>query len=383
MTATELAQRLKVTPMAISQYANGRTTPRPEVMQQICTHLNLPEIFFKRPIRPRRDDAQEVFWRSFSSASRAARTQSARKFRWLKSIVEYLAGYLEFPAVNVPWIESPDNPLQMTSDNVEASANEARRFWQLGDGPISDLLLLVENNGIIASRHAMWTDAIDGFSQWSDDDKFPYLVLASDKESAVRSRYDAGHELGHLLLHRKLANAAIRTPTVHKALESQAFRFSAAFLLPAEPFLTELWAPTLDAFRSLKDRWKVSIGVMIKRCEDLGLITEEQGRRMWINYNRRGWRTNEPLDDTLPVEKPRLLRRSLEMLITEGGKSRQEVLEDLGLAASDIEDLCGLPLGFFSDEYEPVLAMPKFRKTDGTPSQNTGTAQVIPFVRKN
>src|SRR5262245_50219582 len=89
VAATGLAQMLGVTPMSVSLYVRGKTSPRPDVMQRICQTLNFPETFFKRPIMSRRDDGQEVFWRSFSSVTKTARTQSARRFRWIKQIVAY------------------------------------------------------------------------------------------------------------------------------------------------------------------------------------------------------------------------------------------------------------------------------------------------------
>jgi len=51
---------------------------------------------------------------------------------------------------------------------------------------------------------------------------------------------------------------------------------------------------------SLKPKWKVSIGVMIKRLENLDIISEDEAKRLWINYNRRGWRREEPLDNDIP-----------------------------------------------------------------------------------
>jgi Zn-dependent peptidase ImmA (M78 family)/transcriptional regulator with XRE-family HTH domain len=380
VSATSLAQILELTPVAISQYAKGKTTPRPDMLRRICDVLNFPESFFRLRRSGRSDDSQEVFWRSFSSATKGARSQAARRFRWLKQIVEYLAGTLEFPAVNLPYFETPADLMALSGDDIEALAGRLRGHWGVGDGPISDLTLLLENNGVIVSRLTMGTESIDAFSQWSDSDKLPYIVLSSDKESAVRSRYNGGHELGHLMLHRTIENATIRTSSMHKAIEIQAYRFSSAFLLPERAFVDELWAPTLDAFRALKDRWKISIAAMIKRCAQLGIITEDQEKRLWINYNRRGWRLNEPLDDTLSMERPRLLRRSVELLITEGLKSKRGVLDELSLPARDIEELCALPSGFFSDQYETVFTMPKLRNDDRQPIAGPGV--VVPFRQR-
>lgn len=381
ITSAALAEILGVGPMAVSQYVNGRTSPRPDVMRMMSQVLNLPETFFKSRQIPRVDDNQEVFWRSFSSASKTNRIRASRRFRWLKNIVSYLGDFLDFPAVNVPWIDSHANILNAHESDIEKAAINLRVSWGLGMGPISDLSLLLENNGVIVCNMAMETEALDAFSQWSDTDKFPYIVLSTDRRSAVRDRYNAGHELGHLLLHRTFENPSIRKSDTFKLIESQAFLFGAAFLLPAQSFIDELWAPTLDAFRSMKGRWKVSIGVMIKRCEQLGIVTEEQARRLWINYSRRGWRTVEPLDEDLPFERPRLLRRSIEMLVSESIKSKQAILDEFALSANDIEEICSLPRGYFSQDSQ-IAVMPKLRDSR-TNDYEQKTGVLVPFGRKN
>jgi hypothetical protein len=64
---------------------------------------------------------------------------------------------------------------------------------------------------------------------------------------------------------------------------------------------------------------------MIMRCHELGLIGDEQKQRMWINYTRRKWRANEPLDDSLQIEQPRLLRRCFEMLVNDGIRNKAQI----------------------------------------------------------
>jgi len=267
--------------------------------------------------------------------------------------------------------------LELTGDDIEELARDCRQFWNIGDGPLADVVLFLESNGVIVSRGKLEAEKLDAFSQWKVIDDTPYVFLTSDKMSAVRSRLDAGHELAHLVLHRNVPARQIANPKVHRILEWQAFRFGSAFLLPSSSFMNELWSPTLDAFHSLKDRWKVSIGAMIKRCEELGIIDEEQARRMWMNYGRRGWRTEEPLDDRLPVEKPRLLSRSVELLVNERVKTREQILLDLPYAQTDIEELTGLTRGYLTGigEVVPKLREPKIAEV------LNGSGKVVSFTR--
>ena len=163
ISGASLAQIIGVTPMSVYQYVRGSTTPRPATLQRICSSLNFPESFFKKPVQRRSDDSQEKFWRSFSSATKSTRLQAARRFRWVKDIVAYLDNTLEFPAVNLPALDLPSDPLLLGGDDIEQLASELREYWRVGAGPISDLTLLLENNGIVVSRFTMGTDKIDGF----------------------------------------------------------------------------------------------------------------------------------------------------------------------------------------------------------------------------
>ena len=368
-----------VSPQAISQYEKGKVSPRPEIMQLIAQKLNLPERFFLRPV-----DAPEphetFFWRSLSSATKAARMKGRRRFGWLQEIVSYLKQHLDFPETNLPRLSLPHDILNLTDEMIDDAANECREYWRIGDGPIADLILFLENNGVIVSRSDLGAEKLDAFSQWAEHGLTPYVFLTADKKSAARSRLDAAHELGHLVLHRDVRPKQFANTKNNKILEEQAFRFASAFLLPASSFVSELWMPTLDAFRSLKERWRVSIGAMIKRSHELGLLTDDEAKRMWINYGRRSWRTVEPLDDRLQPEQPRLLRRSFELLIQERIKTREQILLDLPFAIGDIEELAGLPRGYLTGDVYEMPVSPKLRPMAGPVEIEQGV--LLPFGKQ-
>lgn len=201
------------------------------------------------------------------------------------------------------------------ADVIEDVADQTRKAWGLGNGPISDVTLLLENNGVIISKVTLGTIYMDGFSGWDVASNTPYIILGDDKGSAVRSRFDVAHELGHLILHRNLSPECIHNPVNNKLIESQAYSFAKAFLLPANIFAEDLYVVSLDSLRALKIKWLVSIGAMLYRAQDLELTSGKQAKSLWVNYTRRGWKLKEPLDDELVPEYPRLLRRAFELII--------------------------------------------------------------------
>ena len=150
----------------------------------------------------------------------------------------------------------------------------ARRFWGLNDHSISNMVWLIENHGGLVGRMELGSEKLDAFSQWNREESTPYFILGSDKESAARSRYNLAHELGHLSIHRNVSRDLFADKAIFKLIESQANRFAGCFLLPESTFGAEfVRRPTLDLFRSLKNKWNVSIQLMIMRCSDLGIIS--------------------------------------------------------------------------------------------------------------
>ena len=112
-------------------------------------------------------------------------------------------------------------------------------------------------------------------------------------------------------------------------------------------------------------------------------MDEEYQRRLWKHYSARGWRKKEPLDDDLVPESPRLLARSVKLLVDERVRSCRDLLEDFRLPAADVESLCGLPRGFMSNEEAEIVPLPKLKARPSEPQFEKITAgQVVPFARR-
>jgi Zn-dependent peptidase ImmA (M78 family) len=288
---------------------------------------------------------------------------------------------ISFPQVNIPLSISQDI-MAISQQRIEEVAANTRKYWGLGNGPISNMALLLENNGVIIMRTNLFSPALDAFSTWSTIDNTPYMILGSDKGSPTRSRFDAAHELGHLILHRNVDESKLNNTHLFKLIEQQANCFASAFLVPPEALAEDYAVPTLDALLLLKERWRVSVGMLIMTIANLGFITEEYERRLWINYNRRGWRKSEPREDRIPTEPPVLLERACRLLIRERVKTAQEILNEIPLSEADIEELMNLENGSLKP-IQPTISL-KDDEPPASPSEyKDALAEVEDILRSS
>ena len=351
MTAVALSELIGVTPSGISLYERGHNSPSPDVLQRITATLKFKNEFF---LRPEEDGAgvagQTIFERSRSSATKATRKRAQHRRVWLRETLQYLDRFIELPEPNVPSHGYETGWISVSDASIESIAIDARRFWNLGDGPISNVTLLVENHGIVVTLIDMNANNLDAFSTWDRADGRPYIVLGSDMQSAFRTRFNVCHELGHLILHREVSPSEFDDRRSFKVIESQADKFAAAFLAPASTFSPEIVSPSLEVFRILKPKWRTSIRMMIHRAQELDIIDRDEARRLYINYNRRGWNREEPLDRDYQVEEPRLVRKGFETIIENSLIERTQIAAALPFNQEDIEQLANLPYGYLSDD---------------------------------
>ena len=345
LSTTGLADILGISRAAISQYENSQSSPGPDILNRLTIVLNEPVEFFLST--PRRSNAP-IFFRSRAATTVAARTRAAVLLNWLGDIAEELWRHLEFPSLQFTPFDPPTDPLKLDREAIEAAAADTRKYWGLGDGPISNMTWLLESKGAIVTRAEIEEPLMDSFSRY-DEDTAPFIFLNADKASAVRSRLDAAHELAHCVLHRAVTDDYWSTDAKVAQRETQAYQFAGAFLLPRERFASDVLIPSLETFLSLKPKWKVSISAMLMRAAALGLTSEQHEVRLWRSLARRGWRTHEPLDDVLEPEAPHLLRKAFEVLAEQNAQAPLEVRQEVTLAPGDVTFLTMLPPDYFDE----------------------------------
>jgi Zn-dependent peptidase ImmA (M78 family)/transcriptional regulator with XRE-family HTH domain len=302
-TKVELATEIGVSAAAISQFEHGSSRPALATLKRLALALDVPSSFFEhRPPLVREAQASTPFFRSLRSTPQILRTKARARALLVRETVAVLEQSVRLPEVRLPRELYVDESAER--DELETAAATARAQLGVPGGPVANVVRLMEAHGVCVSRLRVTDERVSAFSQWIDGR--PVVMLSSDKMDAARSRFDAAHELGHLVLHPE--------PEAGNALlERQADAFAAAFLMPARDIAAQLPRRfSLASYLELKRVWGVSVAALLYRGRSLGVITETAYRRAVITMSSQYGRRREP-GDLGPAERALMLQRAAEL----------------------------------------------------------------------
>jgi Zn-dependent peptidase ImmA (M78 family)/transcriptional regulator with XRE-family HTH domain len=353
LSMTDLAEKIGVSRQAVSLYEDGQRAPEPEILMRIVQVLQQPIAYFTTSRPPTFGHRGTRFFRAFKSKTKRQNTRCEILSDWFAQAASYFSDSINLPPVLVPEIPPPQDRVAYSDEEIEDAATFCRRHWDLGDGPIANIVALLESKGIIIARAEFGNEDVSAFSFW--EGPRPFIFLGADRESACRSRYDACHELAHLLLHRGIDTSDLEHDL--DRIEREADRFSAAFLLPEKTYSMEVFSSRLATFIHLKNRWKVSAAAQIYRCSELGILDEHQILNLRKQLSANRWRKREPLDDKIAPELPAVMEKCLRLLLDSGRKTVGDILAGIRLAQNTLEALMGVRLPVSDDVQGPKVSL--------------------------
>lgn len=360
LTVAELAERIGFQRQTLSMYEIAKSQPTDKsVVERLAKELDFPvKYFYEESIS---NVSGTVYFRSLLTTNKKYRSEQMVKMDFLSQVYSLLQDYIEFPSFDTLAIQGESDP--------EKAAYALRDAWNLGRGPIDNLVSVVEQHGILVTSFSTSTDDVDAFSQFVEtSDASTYLIAYSNnKTSAARIHFDIAHELGHICLHEWSEDIEEISKEEFKKREQEANEFAAAFLLPEETFRkdAESGPHSIMYYKQLKKKWKVSIAAMIRRAENLRVLSKEEYQSLIRIMQRRGQRKEEPLDDILMTASPALLKTSVMMLLQESVFTPKEFMDELsasyGLSihATEIEYLLDLPRGTLATSR--IIEFPKLQ----------------------
>jgi Zn-dependent peptidase ImmA (M78 family)/transcriptional regulator with XRE-family HTH domain len=327
-TQRELATKTRLTAAAVSQFESGAARPSPSTLEDLARAVGFPPDFFARPTGASVGEELHAYFRSLRSTSAADRRRARARAQLLCYFTRVLERYVRLPALDLP---RHAVKLSASREEVEQVAGETRSAWQLACGPLDHMVRCLERHGIVAARFPVDSTRVDAFSVPFPDR--PILVLGSDKSDRGRSKFDAAHELGHLVMHEQEGSSA-------RAIETQAQWFAAALLMPADDIRPQLPTdPDWQRLFELKRHWGVSIAALLLRARTLGVMTEHTYIQSMKTMSARGWRRSEPGYLGAP-EMPVVLGRAIQ-LAEERGSSLADLARDAQLPLDEVREFVG------------------------------------------
>jgi len=319
LTGKALAEKAGVTAVTVSRLESSNNEPEPATLTALAHALDFPEEFF------RGDDLEELpaeaaSFRSLTAMSAKERDAALSAGSLAYMLVDWVQERFNLPAADLTDLSHERDP--------ETAAIILRQLWGLGEQPISNMIKLLESKGTRVFSLSENTKNVDAFSCWRDG--VPYIFLNTFK-SSEHSRFDAAHELGHLVLHKHGG------PRQGREAESEANAFASSFLMPSSDVQSRIrFVSSLNDLVIAKKRWGVSVAALTYRLHKLDILKDWQNRTLCIQMNKRGFRANEP--NPLPREESVVWKRIFEDLwnekITKGHIARalyvpQDEIENL------------------------------------------------------
>jgi Zn-dependent peptidase ImmA (M78 family)/transcriptional regulator with XRE-family HTH domain len=298
LTQTELAERLDVGQAMIAQLESGRRQPSADLLTRISFLTGYPLSFFRQPAL---DDFPmgSLLYRARTSVSARQRVRAFRIAQTYFECVKRLREQLDVPAVRLP---------RLREDAVTAAQLTRSALGLSPDGPVRNLVRVLERSGVIVLQLPLRVAGLDAFSAWPAHAASPPVIALLETTEGDRQRFSTAHEVGELVLH------AQPTGTITE-MDAEANAFAAELLLPAKAMLEEIAVPvTLGSLSELKLRWGVSIQALIRRARDLEIISDRQYRYLFEQLSAKGWRLREPENLRIRVETPRAFLTMVELL---------------------------------------------------------------------
>lgn len=317
-----------VSAQALSKYERDEMMPGSDVLAAIARALEVPESYL---LGQNELTLESVEFRLNKITSK--KDEAAIEASVLGAVERYLEIEEFVGLASASWAKPDGVPYR--SEVPSAAENAAMRLrssWELGNDPIPNLVEFLEEQGIKVIQLELGENVsgIACAARRSKGVDVPVIIL-NQGDTGERQRFTLAHELGHHVL---------EAPEGAKG-EKVMHWFAGAFLMPAEILWREVGkhrdALSIGELVELKMLFKVSIQAITYRLKDLGIIGEPLFKRLFDEFEKRGWRRppyREPGE--IKIEKPERFTRLCYRAVAEGAISEAKGAELLGITVREL-----------------------------------------------
>lgn len=298
MGQVELAERSGVSQAVISGIERGRVTPSAEQKTALATALRVPPALLDhRPVPPR----------VLAPLQRSLPAHARNRLNASLALGDFHVGrILGAGTFELPRVERQADPRQV--------AGLVRLAWRIGDGPIPDMVELLEERGVVCLMRDTQAIRRGVIGSWPRDHR-PLVFLGARATRRAR-RWSLAVELGFAMMHSD---------------ERTAEAFAAELLMPHQDvdwqsrglLGVEHRGPlSLLRVAELETEWGVPAEVLVKYARRIGAINATRHRELISAVHFIGTDTPDARG-----EQPQTLARAVGALVAEG-RSRDQVARD-------------------------------------------------------
>jgi Zn-dependent peptidase ImmA (M78 family)/transcriptional regulator with XRE-family HTH domain len=312
LTQTELAGLVSISQAMLSKIEAGTKPVTDAVLAQLAEKLNYPREFFFQTDPVFGPGLSEFFHRKRQDVGVKVLAKVHAQINIVRMHVTRLLRSVEQLDVKI-------RPLDMADfgGQPEAVARAIRATWQLPEGPIPNVVRMIEDAGGIIVRYPFGSARIDAISRWVPG--LPPLFFVNDGLPTDRERLTLCHELGHLVMH----------DVPNPSMEDEANKFSA-----------QLDRVTIDRLAAMKPYWRVSMAALLVRATELRKVQPKAAQFLWMQM--APYRRQEPPELDLAPEEPTLLREILDLHRNTFGYGLPEFSKMLNATQLDLVSTYGL-----------------------------------------
>ena len=323
LTASELARQVGVSPSVYSKFEAGKKRPNQQELDSIVGALKISvyDLFACGS-----SDSIKFEHGSFRKSSDLKKTS---KEKIVAEIEDKLRNVVTLQGIigKAAIINPPQCNVLSCTDNADDNARRLREHLGLApSGPISNLVDIVENSGILLCECITEERAFSGLSGYVD--KIPYIAYRGNM-TAERIRSTIAHELVHLMFAWPEFSA--------KQEEHAANEISGCFLLTSIDAKREMGPSRKNIFNDgvlVCKEYGVSMMLLATRLKSLSILSDKDYKSFCIVAGKKGWRLEEPT--RIQRERPSLFRQYVLRAIDEDLISIHRGAEFLKISCDDL-----------------------------------------------
>jgi len=253
---------IPVSRQAINKYEKGLMKPDSRILIALANTLGVKIDYFFRPFTV---EVDKVEFRKKSGFTEKMANAVKERVR------EELERYLEIEQITGAQVRFtlPRKEVR-TKEHAKEFAGEIRQILSLGNDGISNVIEVLEDNGIKVIEFAE-NESFDGLSGYANE-VIP-LIVVNGNFPTERKRFTALHELGHLLLD-------IPANVSPKEVESLCNAFASEMLLPAVVLKSKLGNTRHDISLSelidIQRQFGISVDDIMSSLQELGVISDNR-----------------------------------------------------------------------------------------------------------